>query len=208
VAEAPPTPAAEAPPDEAPPAELGETLGALMGAPTPGEGASGPAATAPGPETTYGPTDYAGPVPRVRTGAAIASPGLSAELIRRVVRRHINEVRFCYESELVRATDLAGRVEIAFTVEPTGAVTGPSVASSTLSSATSPEGPATRVASCIAGAVGRWTFPAPDGGARVSVTYPFVLSGDESADADTAEPHAPPPSSGGFEMGGMGRAGS
>jgi TonB family protein len=110
-------------------------------------------------------------VPRIRTGEADVRGSLSREVIRRVIRRHINEVRFCYEQELTARPDLAGRVTVSFIIAATGAVQTASVASSTLSNA--------RVEQCIVTAVRRWTFPAPDGGGIVGVNYPFVLDSSE-----------------------------
>ncbi len=110
-------------------------------------------------------------VPRIRTGEADVRGSLSREVIRRVIRRHINEVRFCYEQELSARPDLAGRVTVSFIIAATGAVQTASVASSTLSNA--------RVEQCIVTAVRRWTFPAPDGGGIVGVNYPFVLDSSE-----------------------------
>jgi len=107
-------------------------------------------------------------VPRVRTGNADVRGSLSREVIRRVIRRHINEVRFCYEQQLIQDPDLEGRVTVAFIISPTGAVQSASVRASTLNDS--------RVESCIVQAVRRWTFPAPDGGGVVAVNYPFVLS--------------------------------
>ncbi|MBN8614177.1 MAG: AgmX/PglI C-terminal domain-containing protein, partial [Deltaproteobacteria bacterium] len=106
-------------------------------------------------------------VPRIRTGEADVRGSLSREVIRRVIRRHINEVRFCYEQELAQRPDLAGRVTVSFIISATGAVQTASVANTTLNNA--------RVETCVAGAVRRWTFPAPDGGGAVLVNYPFVL---------------------------------
>jgi TonB family protein len=88
-------------------------------------------------------------------------------VIRRVIRRHINEVRFCYEQELAQRPDLSGRVTVSFIISATGAVQTSSVANTTLNNA--------RVEGCVAQAVRRWTFPAPDGGGAVLVNYPFVL---------------------------------
>lgn len=110
-------------------------------------------------------------VPRIRTGEADVRGSLSREVIRRVIRRHINEVRFCYEQELGNRPDLAGRVTVAFIISPTGSVSSANVANTTLSNA--------RVESCITTAVRRWTFPAPDGGGIVGVNYPFVLESSE-----------------------------
>lgn len=107
-------------------------------------------------------------VPRIRTGNADVRGSLSREVIRRVIQRHINEVRFCYEQELNQRPDLEGRVMVSFIISPTGAVQSATVGSSTISNA--------RVESCITTAVRRWTFPAPDGGGVVGVNYPFVLT--------------------------------
>ncbi len=107
-------------------------------------------------------------VPRIRSGRADVRGSLSKEVIRRVIRRHINEVRFCYEQELNSRPDLEGRVTVRFIISPTGSVQTSMVASSTLRNQ--------RVERCIAGAVRRWTFPSPDGGGIVIVNYPFMLT--------------------------------
>ncbi len=106
-------------------------------------------------------------VPRIRTGNADVRGSLSREVIRRVIRRHLNEVRFCYEQELGQRPDLQGRVMVSFIISPTGAVQSAAVGDSTISNA--------RVEGCITQAVRRWTFPAPDGGGVVGVNYPFML---------------------------------
>ncbi|MEZ4254350.1 MAG: AgmX/PglI C-terminal domain-containing protein [Polyangiales bacterium] len=107
-------------------------------------------------------------VPQIRGGNADVRGSLSAEVIRRVVRRHMNEVRFCYEQELNQRPDLEGRVAVGFIISPTGSVQSATVNESTLQNQ--------RVEGCITTAVRRWGFPAPDGGGIVVVTYPFLLS--------------------------------
>jgi len=93
---------------------------------------------------------------------------LNREIIRRIVRRHINELRFCYERELQARPDLSGRVVIQFTIAATGQVVASVVQQSTLRHAA--------VEGCIALAVRRWLFPRPSDGGIVIVSYPFVLS--------------------------------
>jgi TonB family protein len=107
-------------------------------------------------------------VPRIRSGQADVHGSLSKEVIRRIIGRHINEVRFCYEQELNSRPDLQGRVAVKFIISPTGAVQTAAVDSSDLGNP--------KAEQCIASAVRRWTFPAPEGGGIVVVTYPFVLS--------------------------------
>jgi len=113
-----------------------------------------------------------GSVPSIRSGAAMVKGSLSKEVIRRIVHRHINEVKFCYERQLATRPDLSGRVSIKFIISGTGAVQMAAVESSTLGDPS--------VENCIAGAVRRWTFPQPEGGGIVIVTYPFQLTAPES----------------------------
>ncbi|MEM7609346.1 MAG: AgmX/PglI C-terminal domain-containing protein, partial [Myxococcota bacterium] len=102
------------------------------------------------------------------SGKADVRGSLSREVIRRVVRRHNTEVKFCYEQELNARPDLEGRVTIRFIISPTGAVQNAVTQATTLRNQ--------RVENCIAQAVRRWTFPSPDGGGIVIVNYPFLLS--------------------------------
>ncbi|MFO0686690.1 MAG: AgmX/PglI C-terminal domain-containing protein [Sandaracinus sp.] len=113
-------------------------------------------------------------LPHIGTGEAEVRGALSREAIRRTIRRHINEVRFCYEQQLSQRPDLAGRVTVSFIISSTGAVSSSGMQSTTLNNAA--------VESCIVSSVRRWTFPAPDGGGVVGVNYPFVLdsTGGES----------------------------
>ncbi|MGB8332570.1 MAG: TonB family protein [Polyangiales bacterium] len=108
-----------------------------------------------------------GGVPEVRSGSAEVRGSLSKEVIRRVVHRHINEVKFCYEQQLNARPDLQGRVTTKFVISPTGSVQSAMVDTSSLRNEA--------VESCIVRAVRRWTFPAPDGGGVVVVNYPFLL---------------------------------
>jgi TonB family protein len=105
--------------------------------------------------------------PDVIPGTAQVRGALDKEIIRRVIRSHIKEVKFCYEQELLRKPDLYGRVTIQFTITPMGSVSSSAVQQSTMGNA--------KVEQCIARAVQRWEFPKPQGGGIVIVAYPFVL---------------------------------
>ena len=106
------------------------------------------------------------PVAEVVPGAPEVRGALDKELIRRIVRRHLTEVKFCYEKERTRNPALQGRITLQFTIAPTGAVATSIVQSTTLGNPS--------VEQCFAGAIRRWEFPKPQGGVVV-VTYPFVL---------------------------------
>jgi hypothetical protein len=107
-------------------------------------------------------------LPVVMPASASVRGALDKEIVRRIVRRHLNEVRYCYESSLARRPSLAGRVVTSFTIAPTGRVLSSLLQSSTLADA--------KVEACIVGAVRRWEFPAPEGGGVVIVSYPFQLA--------------------------------
>jgi len=105
--------------------------------------------------------------PTIRDKGAMVHGSLSKDTIRRVVHRHLNEVKFCYERELASRPDLSGRVSVKFIINGMGAVQNAAATDSTYGSAA--------LDMCITQAVRRWTFPQPDGGGVVIVTYPFQL---------------------------------
>jgi TonB family protein len=103
--------------------------------------------------------------PEVLPGQANVRGSLDKEIIRRIIRRHINEVKYCYEQELTRKPELGGRVAVQFTIAANGQVVASVLQNSTMGN--------TRVESCVVQAVRRWEFPKPLGGGIVIVTYPF-----------------------------------
>jgi len=99
------------------------------------------------------------------------------EIVRRIVRRHIDEVKACYAQELSRQPKLAGRIDVRFTVAASGQISAASVQRSTMGNA--------RVEGCTVEAVRRWAFPPPLGGGSVVIAYPFVFT--PSSDAGAAD---------------------
>jgi len=129
--------------------------------------------TGDGARGTPGGLGWSGPrrearVPVLRSEAAEVRGSLSKETIRRTIQRHLNEVRFCYENGLSKDPQLAGRLAIQFLISPSGVVQHASVHDSTL--------PSKGVADCVRQAMRRVSFPAPDGGGYVQVTYPFSFA--------------------------------
>jgi TonB family protein len=106
-------------------------------------------------------------VARVRQAIADIEGSLDKDIIRRIVRAHIDEIRHCYNQGLTKDPALTGRVTIEFTIAATGSVSASVVADSTVSDAD--------VGTCAAKAVERWKFPKPEDGGNVVVKYPFVL---------------------------------
>jgi TonB family protein len=101
-------------------------------------------------------------------GVASVRGMLDKEIIRRIVRRHLNEVKYCYEQALARQPQLDGRMVVQFTIAGTGNVLASVVQSSTLRS------PAVEM--CVVNAVKRWEFPSPEGRGLAIVSYPFQFT--------------------------------
>ena len=93
--------------------------------------------------------------------------GLSRDVINRVIQKHYNEIKYCYEKELTKDPSLYGKVAVLFLIDGTGGVGEALVQQSTMSSEA--------VESCMLNRVRRWVFPAPQGGGTVQVTYPYVF---------------------------------
>jgi hypothetical protein len=106
--------------------------------------------------------------PDVIPGQAQVRGSLDKEIIRRIIRRHINEVKYCYEQELLKKPELGGRILVQFTISAGGQVVTSVLQNSTMGN--------TRVEMCTVQAVRRWEFPKPLGGGIVIVSYPFVLT--------------------------------
>ena len=98
----------------------------------------------------------------------ISFGALDPELVRRVVREHAGQVRYCYERALSSTPGLAGRVSLQWTISAEGHVTASSIDSTTMHS--------TEVEACLMQRVKTWTFPVPKGGGVVVVKYPFIFN--------------------------------
>lgn len=102
----------------------------------------------------------------VSVGAAAAQGGLSPDQISRVVMAHKGAVLACYEMEAQRNPALKGGVTLAWQIDPSGRVSGASVASSSLQNP--------RVEGCITRQVKGWHFPSSDRPTQVA-SYPFTF---------------------------------
>jgi hypothetical protein len=107
-------------------------------------------------------------MPTVIPGKPLVTGSLDKEIIQRVIRKHRREIAFCYEQELQKNKNLAGRIKVKFTISGTGDVIAAIVRTSTLKSRA--------VESCVTSKIRRWVFPEPKGGGIVVVNYPFNFS--------------------------------
>lgn len=107
-------------------------------------------------------------ITKVIPGKTTVVGGLDKDVIAKVIRRHQGEIKYCYESELNKEPSLAGKVAVAFTIDPTGAVSDANVSETTLNNS--------KAEQCMLARIRRWKFPEPKGGGVVSVTYPWLFS--------------------------------
>jgi pSer/pThr/pTyr-binding forkhead associated (FHA) protein/outer membrane biosynthesis protein TonB len=93
--------------------------------------------------------------------------GLDKEVIARVIRSQLGQIRYCYERQLSANPDLYGKIMVKFTIGAAGAVTAQSIGTTSLNNA--------MVEGCILRRIAGWQFPQPKGGTEVLVTYPFLF---------------------------------
>ena len=101
-------------------------------------------------------------------GDPIILGALDRSLIDEVIKRHMNQIKYCYQRELTKNPSLAGKIVIKFVIAKDGTVSKADVKTSTMGSSS--------VESCITGRFMRFQFPEPKGGGIVIVSYPFLFS--------------------------------
>lgn len=93
--------------------------------------------------------------------------GLDREIIAQTIKTYLGQILYCYERQLSASPDLFGKVAVRFTIGPSGAVETQAIGDTTLKNAA--------VEGCILNKVAGWRFPAPSGGTKVMVSYPFLF---------------------------------
>ncbi len=115
-------------------------------------------------------------VPSVAIGQPSVSGSLDKNILRRYIRRHTEQIRYCYERELLGHPDLAGTISTQFLIDSNGKV-----------QAATASGFDATVASCVAGAISTIEFPAGQNGS-IEVHYPFTFVRSDRRDEATATP--------------------
>lgn len=90
---------------------------------------------------------------------------LDPAIVRDVVTRGMDGVQRCYRTALMRRPDLAGHMSLRITVDPTGHVSRATLATS--------DAPYPWLSTCVENQAAAWRFPAPSGGASVSLSVPL-----------------------------------
>jgi hypothetical protein len=110
---------------------------------------------------------HAPAVPPVVIGQATVSGGLDRATIRRYIMRRYEQIRYCYDKQLLAHPNISGEVEIRFLITPNGTVQG--------SNGAAGAGMDHEVASCAADIIGSIAFPAPGDGGGVQVNFPLTF---------------------------------
>jgi len=100
-------------------------------------------------------------------GDPIILGALDKSLIDAVIKRNMNQIRYCYQRELTKNPSLGGKVTVKFVIAKDGTVSKAEIKQGMGSAA---------VESCISGRFMRFKFPEPKGGGIVIVSYPFIFS--------------------------------
>jgi TonB family protein len=93
--------------------------------------------------------------------------GLTKDEVGKVIHAHMSEIRYCYESSMIRNADIEGKLMLDFVIGPSGFVTKAAVKESSLNDP--------RLDDCVIRRLTKWQFPKPKGGVNVSVSYPFIF---------------------------------
>jgi hypothetical protein len=102
---------------------------------------------------------------------------IDPELIRKVIRDHADQVRYCYEQQLTLNPKLAGKVAIRWQINSNGFSSNTMIDRTN----TTADGALEKVAECIMSRIVTWEFPKPKGGGMAIVTYPWILRSAGSA---------------------------
>lgn len=94
------------------------------------------------------------------------SEGLTRDEVGKVIRDHMAEVRYCYESALIRSPGLEGKLVTSFIVRSNGMANSVKVKESS-----GDDG----LDRCLTERIPKWKFPKPRGGVDVAISYPFIF---------------------------------
>ncbi len=102
---------------------------------------------------------------RIKVKDGMITGNLTRQQIQRVVNKNIEQIRYCYESQLLRKPKLKGNVTVLWKINPQGKVVFVKIDGATLKDK--------KVQMCMRAKIKRWKFPEPKGGGYAQVRYPF-----------------------------------
>ncbi|MDG1483230.1 MAG: AgmX/PglI C-terminal domain-containing protein [Myxococcota bacterium] len=126
-----------------------------------------------GGDADYGQGPSAGPRPEGDIvgigGEPIIIGALDSALIDGVIKRHMNQFRYCYQRELNKDSSLSGKITVKFVIAGDGSVSRAIIKRSSMDSSA--------VEGCLTGRFMKLQFPEPKGNGIVVVSYPFMFTG-------------------------------
>lgn len=105
--------------------------------------------------------------PVVRSEPPLVLGNVDRAAIDAVIKRNLPKFKYCYQRQLQRTPELAGKVVNRFVIAGDGSVSKSETKISTLNAA---------VDSCVIKTMSRLHFPAPKGGGMAIISYPFTFS--------------------------------
>ncbi|HZZ84936.1 MAG TPA: AgmX/PglI C-terminal domain-containing protein [Anaeromyxobacteraceae bacterium] len=105
----------------------------------------------------------------IATADARVLGAVDAELVRKVIRDHASQIRYCYEQQLAVDHRLAGKVSVRWQIGPDGRASHLAVDGGETTLAN----PA--VHECMMSRIASWEFPKPKGGGIAVIKYPWIL---------------------------------
>lgn len=106
--------------------------------------------------------------PGVGAGDPIILGALDKSIIDRIVKKHLPQIRYCYQKELNKNPKLFGKMVVKFVIAKDGSVSSSTTKTSTMNNPI--------VENCVHSRFMRMRFPSPKGGGIVIVSYPFVFN--------------------------------
>ncbi len=98
---------------------------------------------------------------------ATVEEGLTKDEVGKVIHSHLSEIRYCYESAMIKNPSVEGKLVSDFVIQGSGSVKIAKVNMSNVNDATLDQ--------CIISHLYKWKFPKPRGGVDVAVVYPFIF---------------------------------
>ena len=93
---------------------------------------------------------------------------LDPAIIRQIIEERLSEIRYCYETALLKHDGLEGKISASWTINSDGGVGQLLTDSEQIRQDV--------LHPCVKQQISRWKFPAPKGGGVVHVKYPFVFN--------------------------------
>lgn len=101
---------------------------------------------------------------------------IDKSLIDAVIKRNMTQIRYCYQRELTKNPDLAGKATIKFVIAKDGTVSSATVKTGEEDTHWNHPEVGQKVGEAVCAQFMKFQFPEPKGGGIVIISYPFIFS--------------------------------